>query len=309
MKKQIRTMSYTIGMISVAVGYYILFFTRLFDVQIRSLAYTLSGSNVLLRENVAMLAKDMNQVNQPNATEMFQAMYSAVTQHIQFGPYMNFSVYMVTLFAIVPLFLVSTFVLKRRSVRGSMQQEKQYFTQFKQSFLNYMYTAFLLSAFGGVLTTILSTLTQANTTSANQAAIQNNLQNNFLISIVPIVILAPIIEEIVFRGVLLSGLKQVVAYFTKERAASRKIKIYGHIEFELIDIVMIIISSAVFALIHLTTNFNQWIYFPSYFFGGVALGSIYVWNKERLYVSIIVHAVYNALPILVTTILRLITKG
>lgn len=266
--------------------------------------YILSGQNSNLVNELASGRQLMQVMENTALPELFQHHYTTVITQVQIGPYMNFTVYMCTFFIVTPLFLVSSFLLKQRLSDGSFEREKKYWLQFKTNFFNYLFVSFMLSGIGSILSSILSTITRTGLTSANQAAIQNNLQSNFIISIVPIVLLAPIIEEIVFRGVILSSIKRGFARYVGFNA-TKKIKIYQNIEFERSELIAIVTSSILFALIHLSTNLNQWVYFPAYFFGGLALGGIYVWNKERVYVSIIVHAMYNALPI----IIRLIFKG
>lgn len=292
----------------VAVSYYLFFFTSMFNVQFRHVAYILGGNNSELGNYVTLSRMSTKALESTFSNDMFQHFYTTVSQQIQFGPYMNFIVYVVTFFTVVPLFLISVLLLRYRNTSGSFKEEMMCFSLFKTQFFNYLFTAFMLSGFGSICSSILSTLTKSSLTSANQAAIQNNLKSNFIISIVPIVILAPIIEEIVFRGVLLSSINVFFKRFFAF-SAKKKIKLYKDIQFQYSEIVSILGSSILFALIHLSTNWSQWVYFPAYFCGGLALGGIYVWNKERLYASIIIHSVYNGLPIVLMAIMRLIMKG
>lgn len=308
MKITIRKYTEFILLLAAGVSYYVLFFTQLFHSQIRQFAYLLSGNSTQLSENLALSRSALNVLTGESGSVMFQQYYSSLMQQLQFGPYMNFSVYMLTLFITAPLFLISAFIVKERKRQSSFALERMYWSQFTRTFFNYLFTMFIFSGIGSILSSILAALVRSEGTSANQAAIQNNLQSNFIISIVPIVILAPIIEEIVFRGVLLSSINKLFGKFLPF-TAQKKIRVYKNIEFQNTEIFAIVLSAIFFALIHLSSNWNQWVYFPAYFFGGVALGGIYVWNRERLYVPILVHAVYNALPIFLMTIIRLITKG
>ncbi|MGL4662336.1 MAG: lysostaphin resistance A-like protein [Culicoidibacterales bacterium] len=297
-----------ICLLFVVVSYYIFFFTSMFNVQFRHFAYILGGNNSDLGNYVTLSRISTKALESTFSNDMFQHFYTTVSQQIQFGPYMNFIVYVITFLVVVPLFLISVLLLRYRNTQGSFEKEKEYFLLFRTQFFNYLFTAFMLSGFGSICSSVLSTLTSSSLTSANQAAIQSNLNSNFIISIVPIVILAPIIEEIVFRGVLLSGINAFLKHFFAF-STTKKIKLYKDIQFQYSEIIAILGSSILFALIHLSTNWSQWVYFPAYFCGGLALGGIYVWNKERIYASMITHSVYNGLPIVLTAIMRLIMKG
>lgn len=297
-----------LGYIFIVIIYYCFFFTKVVNVQIRQIAYLLSGSDIHLGSYIAHSREVVQQMSNPIGQEMVQQYYGTALQTLQLGPYINFTVYMLTFFIVVPLFLVSMLVFRRYTEKDSFTSEMVYWKQFTTHFWNYLFTAFMLSGLGSILSSLLSSLTKSELTSANQAAIKSNLQSNFIISIVPIVLLAPIIEEIVFRGVILSGIRAFLQHYV-DIDTTKKIRIYQDIQFYIHEIGAIILSSMLFALIHLSSNWDQWVYFPAYFCGGLALGGIYVWNKERIYASMIIHAVYNALPIFFTTILRLITKG
>lgn len=308
MKIQMRRMSMLFCLVFTVSSYYVLFFTSLFTTQIRSFMYILSGHNSNLGQDLGIARLVAQTMEKTPVSDMFQHHYNSVLAQVQIGSYMNFTVYMITFFIVTPLFLIYLFLLRNNQLAGSFEREKTYWSMFKANFFNYVFTSFMLSGVGSILSSFLSMLTRSDLTSANQVAIQNNLQSNFLVSIIPIVILAPIIEEIVFRGVLLSSIKQFLVRHV-DFNATKIIKIYKDIQFEQSELIAIITSAVLFALIHLSTNFNQWVYFPAYFFGGLALGGIYVWNKERVYVSIVVHAVYNALPIFLMAITKLIFKG
>lgn len=310
MKQTIRKTLYCFGMIMSAVSYYILFFTHVFDAPFRQLAYMLSGHNGELSAHIASGRVAMQTFNNSFAPAMLVHFSATVQTKIQFGPYMNFTVYMLTFFIVTPLFLISTLLLQKPSAEGSLEIEQHYWQYFKRHFFTFLFVAFGVSAIGNFIAQFLAGIFKSGGTSANQVAIQNNLQSNFIISVIPIVILAPIIEELVFRGVILSGIKRLISRYTKIDA-TKKLMVYKskNIQFEYAEVIAIVLSATFFALIHLTSNINQWMYFPAYFGGGLALGGIYVWNKERLYSSIIIHAVYNGVPIFLMAILKMIFGG
>lgn len=283
--------------------YYILFFTRLLNEPMRQVTYLLSGQNTALQESI--FQSRAIEMHFQSSQGLFQYYYTTLLSQLQFGPYMNFTVYIFAFFSITPAYLFVMLILRERREKVSFDVEQRYWRLFTQNFINYLVFASLISGVGSVLSRILATLFQAGTTPANQIALQNNLKSNFFISIVPIIFLAPIIEEIIFRGILLSAIKRVMTKL-KYQKLNQHIAFLKRFSIQLTwaEGVAIIVSSIFFAAIHLTSGSSQWIYFPAYFFGGLGLGAIYVYNKERLYASIVVHAVYNALPILLNVILH-----
>lgn len=288
-----------------AFTYYLLFFTPVFNAQMRELAYILSGHSYEAAQRAAESRALIAQMGD-KALPLYQYYSATLVSQLQYGPYMNLTVYMTALFSVVPFFLVATYLLKEKRV-FNVNDEIQQAKNFKKNFFNYLIFTFVIAGIGSALSVMLASIfLKASPTSANQAAIQNNLQSNFIITFIPIAILAPIVEEIVFRGVLLSGLKRFFemkgTWKTKQLVVSKK----HNFIFTYSEVASLLFSSTLFALIHLSTNFNQWVYFPVYFCGGIALGGIYIVNRERIYASILIHGTYNAFPVLMMAILRLI---
>ena len=102
-----------------------------------------------------------------------------------------------------------------------------------------------------------------------QELFQTIYKANIVVSFIAIAIVPPIIEEVLFRGIILRGF----------------LKIYS-------PIVAIILSASLFAVIHI----NIWQMVPA-FIAGLALGWIYYRSKSLLLV-IFSHAVFNANAVL-----------
>lgn len=291
-----------------AFVYYLLFFTPVFNAQMREVAYILSGhpyeAAKRALENRVLIAQMGDK-----AIPLYQYYSATLVSQLQYGPYMNLTVYMTALFSVVPIFLVATYLQNTKRV-FDVNGELEHARKFKKQFFNYLVFTFIISGIGSILSVLLASIfLKSGPTSANQAAIQNNLQANFIITFIPIAILAPIVEEVVFRGVLLSSLKRFFeikgTWKTKQIVVSKKHELI----FTYAEVASLLFSSTLFALIHLSTNLNQWVYFPVYFCGGVALGGIYIINRERIYTSMLIHGTYNALPVLMMAIIRLVLGG
>ncbi|MFA6805765.1 MAG: CPBP family intramembrane glutamic endopeptidase [Candidatus Methanomethylophilaceae archaeon] len=117
-------------------------------------------------------------------------------------------------------------------------------------------------------------------TSTNQAAIIQMLKSPYMIlMVINAVIFAPIVEELVFRKAFFSIIKN--------------------------KWVALVVSSLMFSLIHIISEptiggfiVNLVIYGGS----GVGFGYIYLSHKENIYSTIIVHALWNLMTVLLTLI-------
>lgn len=153
--------------------------------------------------------------------------------------------------------------------------------QFKEKLLKYiiiivvaaalMYCAMLLVDF------IYEKIGLGDETSKNQEHIINALhgKQNYIVIIYTIII-APIIEEVIFRKLLFNTLKQYT-----------KIPVWG----------IVVIISAVFAFIHVT-DMESFKFFPVYFVPAFIITSAYAMTKENLYVSIGLHSINNFISVL-----------
>ncbi|MDY0316634.1 MAG: CPBP family intramembrane glutamic endopeptidase, partial [Acholeplasmatales bacterium] len=132
-----------------------------------------------------------------------------------------------------------------------------------------------------VLATVLSDIFNYTAkTSVNQAAIIQMLNSPYMIlMVINAVIFAPIVEELVFRKAFFSLIKN--------------------------KWVALVVSSFMFSLIHIISEptlggfmVNLVIYGAS----GVGFGYIYLNHKENIYSTIIVHALWNLMSIVLTLI-------
>lgn len=127
---------------------------------------------------------------------------------------------------------------------------------------------------GGMLTLALG----GAQISENQALIEAIMDVQPLLMMIPTVIFAPILEEMIFRGI-----------------------IFGWV-YELNPKLAHMISAFIFGFVHimsavLSGQISEWIQIFSYFFMGIALSFLYE-KKNNIYVPILSHAMNNFISIL-----------
>ena len=115
----------------------------------------------------------------------------------------------------------------------------------------------------------------SNTT--NQAAIENAHMNPFVLITVT-VIMAPIVEELVFRGILMGRV------------------------FNPDSIVGLILSSLLFGLVHTPNSIGVWIVYAGM---GFALGTVYR-KFQKLEYCIIAHMINNSIAVSTMLLLQLL---
>lgn len=113
--------------------------------------------------------------------------------------------------------------------------------------------------------------------STNQAAIENAHMNPFLF-IMFTVIMAPIVEELVFRGLLMGRI------FTPD------------------SIVGLIVSSLLFGLVHRPNSIGVWIVYAGM---GFALGTVYR-KFQKLEYCIMAHMINNSIAVSMMLLLQLL---
>lgn len=113
--------------------------------------------------------------------------------------------------------------------------------------------------------------------SLNQQAIERSLLSSTgILMVLMTVLFAPVLEELVFR-------KSMFRFFKNPYVA-------------------MVVSSLVFGLIHVTSETNILDFITnliSYSASGFALGYVYIKNKNNVWSSILVHAVANAVSIII----------
>lgn len=131
-----------------------------------------------------------------------------------------------------------------------------------------------VSFVGGFLTLILG----GQADSENQILINQLLSSYPVMMILSAVVLAPIIEEMIFRGIIFGW-----AYEYNPLAAH-------------------IISAFLFGFVHIMSavfagNVAEWIQIIPYFLMGLTLSKIYE-RSNNIYVNILVHGIYNLISIM-----------
>ncbi len=144
--------------------------------------------------------------------------------------------------------------------------------------LGYLY----LIAGNFIANILLSIIGVQDLTSENQGSIESLIKARQYLIIIPVVFIAPFVEELVFRKSIFSVLN--------------KLNINKY--------VTLIFSSLVFGLIHVAFNldngYTELLLGIPYIISGLAFGLIYLKNNENVYVPIIVHFINNFLAIILT---------
>ncbi|XMB65855.1 CPBP family intramembrane glutamic endopeptidase [Mycoplasmatota bacterium zrk1] len=136
---------------------------------------------------------------------------------------------------------------------------------------------FIIMLVGNYFISSLYILLGIEGNSANQDAVVDLLVVSPLLMSLTVVLFIPIIEELMFRKVILE-------YFRK----------WG-------NIIGIGISSLLFGLMHVITG--DIIFLPIYVIMGIVLGYIYLKSNRNIYVPIMAHALNNLLSVLLTLLI------
>lgn len=147
-----------------------------------------------------------------------------------------------------------------------------------QMYKDVMFGLLLLFVVGAAINIILQ-LFLGKVSSENQQAIIEIQKQNPMLLFLSVGILAPFVEEIVFRGVIYKGLKEK----------------YNHR-------LAMIVSSFIFGFIHVyaslfTGDFKDLLFIFSY--AGLGFVFSYVYHKrDNIYTSIVLHSLYNSISFL-----------
>ena len=133
---------------------------------------------------------------------------------------------------------------------------------------------FVASIVGGLLSMAFG----AQTDSQNQAVIENLAQAHPVIIVITSVILAPIVEELLFRGTIFGWL------------------------YELHPMIAHLGSAFLFGFVHimdavLSGNYQEWFQIFAYFLMGAVLSFLYE-KRNNIYVPILSHMMNNLISIL-----------
>lgn len=120
---------------------------------------------------------------------------------------------------------------------------------------------YLIKTIGGIILQL-----EGHTSTSNQESIQN-ANINLLILFVFVVIAAPIVEELVFRGILMGKV------------------------FNPGSIIGMLVSAFLFGFVHTPDSIGAWI-----IYGGMGLGLAYIYRRtHKLEHAIVVHMINNSL--------------
>ncbi len=130
---------------------------------------------------------------------------------------------------------------------------------------------------------IRQVLLDTSTDASNQVLVESLVQTNILLMGFQAVIIAPFVEEMLFRGVIFNSLRQ-------------KNKILAHI-----------ISGFMFGLLHvynyiLAGNMSEWIQLIPYMFIGFSLSYVYE-KKQTIFAPILLHATKNLIAVLLLALI------
>lgn len=165
---------------------------------------------------------------------------------------------------------------------------KESWSVFKENFLeNIIWVltiglglAYLFSAAGELIVNILSPQIGEAT---NQTLIETLIKSNFLLMLVQTVIIAPFIEELLFRGLVFNSLRQ-------------KSKFWAHL-----------ISAFLFGLLHVYTyilagDMSEWLKLIPYMMAGLSFSIVYE-NRQTIMAPILLHAAKNLIAVLLMAVI------
>lgn len=159
---------------------------------------------------------------------------------------------------------------------------KKQLIDFKQNWQKYLLYGIVLGTgcllvaeiFGGTITSLFG----GENTSSNQELINTLTDAHPALMILTSVFLAPILEEMMFRGIVFSWLYEVNPYFAH------------------------LVSAFLFGFVHimssvLSGNMFEWVQIFSYFFMGIVLSVLYE-KTNNIYVPILTHATNNLISMI-----------
>ena len=116
--------------------------------------------------------------------------------------------------------------------------------------------------------------------SLNQSNLQSTFQEQPLLIAVFACIIGPLMEELLFRQILLRHLRKSLPTWLS-----------------------IFIVALTFALIHMhSLSLSEWVGAVGYLGGGLAFSIIYVKEKENIYYPLLVHMLGNSLALIIVAI-------
>ncbi len=159
-----------------------------------------------------------------------------------------------------------------------IEQWKDFFKEKKENILYGFVIGFVMLFVASIVGGLLSMAFEAQTDSQNQAVIENLAQAHPVIIVITSVILAPIVEELLFRGTIFGWL------------------------YELHPMIAHLGSAFLFGFVHimdavLSGNYQEWFQIFAYFLMGAVLSFLYE-KRNNIYVPILSHMMNNLISIL-----------
>jgi len=144
------------------------------------------------------------------------------------------------------------------------------------AFLKGFLLLFLMTILFALLSEILKQVLGLSGQGQNEASIQSAFKEQPLLIAVFACIIGPLVEELLFRQILLRNLR-------KSLPSWLSISLVG----------------VAFALIHMhSLSLSEWVGAVGYLGGGLAFSIIYVKEKENIYYPLVVHMLGNSLPLI-----------
>ena len=139
---------------------------------------------------------------------------------------------------------------------------------------------FLMTILFESLSSILRQFLGLDGQSLNQSNLQSTFQEQPLLIAVFACIIGPLMEELLFRQILLRYLRKSLPTWLS-----------------------IFIVALTFALIHMhSLSLSEWVGAVGYLGGGLAFSIIYVKEKENIYYPLLVHMLGNSLALIIVAI-------
>lgn len=148
----------------------------------------------------------------------------------------------------------------------------KYFKNLNKKFLKLIITIILVAIATIIIAAILNTVFNI-TTSANQEAVKSTIADNMAISFLATIILGPMVEEVVYRHILLGKLSNIVP-----------------------TAIATIISIIIFAAVHTGFKIEIIMYLPL----SIGITSIYLLFKKNFIASYIFHVLWNLMAFFVS---------
>ncbi|MGX5378340.1 CPBP family intramembrane glutamic endopeptidase [Ligilactobacillus sp. LYQ135] len=194
-----------------------------------------------------------------------------------------------TFFCIL-IFKLSFMIRNKYNKHDSEQQ----LINLKNNWKNFLYSSFLMyliMCIGNLIIQIIFNGINTTGTTSNQASLNATFNTSLLDKayiIILALLLAPIIEELIYRWGILTVTKNYILKVTNHTSSNDK---FNHI----LNMLLLIFSAAAFSLLHAPHTLNE---FTLYFWMGTCIGAIYL-KYNNIYASMTFHFIINTISLVV----------